>query len=37
MLAEPFSWRMGVGAAVVLVGIGLVKSAADEVRKLKGE
>ena len=25
VLAEPFSWRMGTGAAVVLVGIGLVK------------
>jgi drug/metabolite transporter (DMT)-like permease len=25
VLAEPFNWRMGTGAAVVLVGIGLVK------------
>jgi drug/metabolite transporter (DMT)-like permease len=25
VLGEPFSWRMGVGAAVVLVGIGLVR------------
>ena len=25
VLGEPFNWRMGTGAAVVLVGIGLVK------------
>jgi drug/metabolite transporter (DMT)-like permease len=25
VLGEPFSWWMGTGAAVVLVGIGLVK------------
>ncbi len=25
VLGEPFNWWMGTGAAVVLVGIGLVK------------
>jgi drug/metabolite transporter (DMT)-like permease len=25
LLGEPFNWRMGTGAAVVLLGIGLVK------------
>jgi drug/metabolite transporter (DMT)-like permease len=25
LLQEPFNWRMGTGAAVVLVGIALVK------------
>ena len=25
LLREPFNWRMGTGAAVVLLGIGMVK------------